>query len=166
MTAENYPKSRLTELVVQELKGELLIYNLTGNKAFCLNAASASTWQLCDGQTSIAEIAQKLSKKFETQINEDFVRLALDQLQRNDLIEADDRLKIELPAVSRREMIKRVGIGALALLPVIAIVTVPIAAQKGSCPPGSPGLPGEIGPQGAPGPPGLPATGPDGSSIL
>jgi hypothetical protein len=35
------PKSRQNDLVVQELEGEVLIYDLSINKAYCLNPTSA-----------------------------------------------------------------------------------------------------------------------------
>jgi hypothetical protein len=57
MALKDYPHSRTKELVVQELKGELLIYDLSTNKAFCLNETSALVWQLCDGKSSISEIS-------------------------------------------------------------------------------------------------------------
>ena len=43
------PKARKENLVVQESNGEVLIYDLDTNKAFCLNETSALVWQACDG---------------------------------------------------------------------------------------------------------------------
>ena len=40
------PRSRRNDLVVQEMDGEILIYNLTENKAFSLNETSALVWEL------------------------------------------------------------------------------------------------------------------------
>lgn len=57
------PVSKRDDLVVQELNGEVLIYNLSDNKAFCLNETSALVWQACDGEKNIAEISKELSKK-------------------------------------------------------------------------------------------------------
>ena len=36
-TKNNPPKCRKNDIVTQDLKGELLIYDLTINKAYCLN---------------------------------------------------------------------------------------------------------------------------------
>ncbi len=57
------PKARKENLVVQELDGEVLIYDLNTNKAFCLNEASALVWQACDGNKDVSEIRKSLGKQ-------------------------------------------------------------------------------------------------------
>ncbi|HZH35571.1 MAG TPA: hypothetical protein VEX64_12070 [Pyrinomonadaceae bacterium] len=42
MASKNIPKARENDLVVQELKDEVLIYDLKINKAYCLNETSAA----------------------------------------------------------------------------------------------------------------------------
>ncbi len=44
------PTQRKAELVIQELNGEVLIYDLGRNKAFSLNETSALVWQACNGE--------------------------------------------------------------------------------------------------------------------
>ena len=68
------PKHRTNNLVIQETETELLIYDLTENKAFCLNESSSIIWQSCDGQKSFEEIAKQ------TQIPQEFVWLRLKNL--------------------------------------------------------------------------------------
>ena len=58
---KNVPLSRRENLVVQEMDNELMIYDLTDNKAFCLNETSAIVWQLCNGKNSITKISSFLS---------------------------------------------------------------------------------------------------------
>lgn len=41
MVSKNHPKGRTNDIIVQELDGEVLIYNLKDNKAFCLNETSS-----------------------------------------------------------------------------------------------------------------------------
>ncbi len=61
-----YPLGRRDNLVVQEIDGEIMIYDLTDNKVFCLNETSALIWQLCDGNKSALEISrQKAIMTFE-----------------------------------------------------------------------------------------------------
>jgi hypothetical protein len=42
------PISRQSNVVVQEIEGEVLIYDLKVNQAYCLNQTSALVFQLCD----------------------------------------------------------------------------------------------------------------------
>ncbi len=74
------PKAREENLVVQEFDGEVLIYDLNTNKAFSLNETSSLVWQLCDGDNSVSEISESISRKLDSPANEDLVWLALEQL--------------------------------------------------------------------------------------
>lgn len=42
-----YPIARKTDLVIQEADDEVLIYDLSTNKASCLNKTAAFVWQNC-----------------------------------------------------------------------------------------------------------------------
>ena len=86
----NLPKSRSTNIVVQELKDEVLIYDLDKNKAYCLNETSALVWQLCDGKNTASEISDKISTQLRTLVSEDLVWLALDQFSKDGLLENDE----------------------------------------------------------------------------
>jgi len=126
------PKSRKENLVVQELEGEVLIYDLEKNKALCLNQTSALVWQSCDGSRTIAEIGDVVGKQLNSQVGEDLVWLALDQLSRENLIDNKSEIKTRFAGMSRREAVRKVGLASLVALPVIASLTAPVAAQTAS----------------------------------
>ena len=126
------PLSRKDNIVVQEMEGEVLIYDLSTNKAVCLNQTSTLIWQACDGSKTPAEISAFISKKLNSPANEDLVWLALDQLKKEKLIENGDELPNHFAGMSRREAIKKVGLSSLIALPVILAVTSPAAAAAGS----------------------------------
>lgn len=127
------PQSRKNDIVVQDLNGEVLIYDLKLNKAFCLNETSALVWQACDGNKSVDEISQAVSKKMNQPANEDLVWLALDQLKKENLLENSEDIVSNFDGMSRREVIKKVGLGTMIALPVISGLVAPtaIAAQSG-----------------------------------
>lgn len=127
------PVSRQTNIVVQELENEFLIYDLSINKAFCLNQTSALVFQLCDGKNSVAEISDLMSKKLKTLVSEDLVWLALEGLRKDNLLENDKELTNHLAGLSRREAVKKVGLASMVALPVIASVVAPdaVMAQSG-----------------------------------
>ena len=139
MNEDFTPKSRKENLVIQELEGEVLIYDLEKNKAFCLNETSALVWQSCDGSRTIAGISDAVGKQLNSQVNEDMVWLALDQLSKENLIENKDEIKNKFDGLSRREVVKKVGLASLVALPVIASLTAPVAAQTGTCTPNATG---------------------------
>jgi hypothetical protein len=130
------PQSRKNDLVVQDLNGEVLIYDLKSNKAFCLNETSALVWQACDGTKSVPEISQTIGKKLNEPANEDLVWLALDQLKKENLLENGEDVTPNFGGMSRREVIRKVGIGTMIALPLISSLVAPtamMALSAGAC---------------------------------
>lgn len=114
------PKSFTENIVQQIIDNELLLYNLTTNKAFCLNQTSAEIYNLCNGTNEIAVIAEK------TNLPKEVVQLAIIDLSKKSLLTE----RIELPT-SRRSLLKNIGLTAVAL-PVISILIAPTAAHAQS----------------------------------
>ena len=135
MRKENKPKSRKENIVVQEVDGEVLIYDLERDKAYCLNKTSAIVWQTCDGTRTIAEINDHLGKQLNAQTDEDIVWLALDQLSKEKLIDPSVDLKSKFEGMSRREVVRKIGLGSVVALPLVAslVAPSPLMAQS-DCP--------------------------------
>jgi hypothetical protein len=128
----NNPKGRENDIVVQQLKDEVLIYDLTTNKAFCLNETSAAIWNLCDGNSSVSDITKQVSKQLKSPVTEDFVWLALDGLKKENLIENETQFSTLFEGLSRREAIRKVGLGSMIALPMISSLIAPTAAHAQS----------------------------------
>lgn len=132
MGSKNNPLSRKENLVTQQIGKEVLIYDLSISKAFCLNETSSVIWQLCDGNSSVSEISHKLSEKFNITASEDLVWLAIDELKKENLLQNAQELENKFDGISRREVIKKVGLGTLIALPLISAVIAPEAVNAGS----------------------------------
>jgi len=126
------PKAREENLVVQELDGEVLIYDLNTNKAFSLNETSSLVWQLCDGDKSVSEISESISRKLDSPANEDLVWLALEQLKKEKLIANGEEVVSNFAGMSRREVIKKVGLGTMIALPLVSSLVAPTAVSAQS----------------------------------
>ncbi len=125
------PIARMEELVTQEINGELLIYDLRTNKAHHLTETAAFVWKNCDGTKSIEEIRKITSNHFKVDVNQDFISLALHQLSKNDLLKNEVKV---IPEISRREVIKRIGLATMIALPIVASLSVPnTALASASC---------------------------------
>lgn len=131
----NNPKCYRENIVIQELETELLIYDLNINKAYCLNHTSAMVWQLSDGENSVTDISRLMSQKLKTPISEDFVWLALDRLQKADLLDKSTKIENEFNGLTRRQIIRKVGLTSMIAMPMIASVVAPTAvnAQSQTC---------------------------------
>ncbi len=135
MQSTKKPLSRKDNLVVQEINDEVLVYDLNDNKAFCLNQTSALVWQACDGERTIPEISRFVSQKLNTPANEDLIWFALDQLKKEKLISLETESSNHFAGMSRREVVKKVGLGTMIALPIVASMIAPkaINAQSGNC---------------------------------
>jgi hypothetical protein len=125
------PKSREDNLVIQNFDTETLIYDLTRDKAFCLNSTSALVWQFCDGAKSISEIADLMTEKLKMPVSEDFVWLAISDLKREELIEVGSEQPF-FEGRSRREAIRKIGFASMIALPVISSLVAPKAVDAQS----------------------------------
>ena len=131
----NKPLSRQSDILVQDLEDELLIYDLRINKAFCLNQTSALVFQFSDGAKTVSEISELMSQKLGILVSEDFVWLALQDLEKENLLGKSKELTDILANLSRREMVKKVGLASMVALPIIASVIAPSPAAAQSANP-------------------------------
>ena len=126
--------ARNEELVVQELPGEVLVYDLRRHKAHCLNKTSAFVWNHCDGQTTADEIARLMEKEWQTPVTEGVVWFALDKLGKADLLQERIILPQARAGMSRRSAVRRLAFGAL-LVPAVMTIVAPTAMAGASVPP-------------------------------
>lgn len=132
------PVVRTAELAVEELDGEVLVYDLERHKAHCLNGTSASIWHAIDGVRSVREIGRGLVDTPEGVDGEAIVWHALAQLDQRDLLLTplpDDAPTASGLASSRRDLLKKAAlVGALSLaIPVVRTIVAPDAAQAATC---------------------------------
>ncbi len=132
MRSQGQAISRKDDLIVKEVEGEVLIYDLKTDKAFCLNETSARVWHLCDGTRNRSEITQQLSQSLSQPVEEGLVALALDQFEKENLLHAGQQAGNKFGGLSRREVVRRIGLGSMLALPVISSLVVPTAASAGS----------------------------------
>jgi hypothetical protein len=132
MSSTVKPTARKDEIVVQEFDNELLIYDLRANKALCLNQTSARIWSKCNGRKSIATIKEELEKETRSVVTDELVWLALDQLKKQNLIEEEKEIPSSFKGLSRREVIRRIGIGSMVALPIITAMIAPLPAFAAS----------------------------------
>lgn len=126
------PCSRQQNIVVQELPNEILIYDLKIDKAYCLNQMAGLVFGFCDGQRTVAEISDLMSQKLKTTVSEELVRLAVNDLGKNNLIENAEYSSIYLMGYSRRELVKKVGLASMVALPIISSIVAPTPAMAAS----------------------------------
>ncbi len=135
------PKARREGIITKQVDGELLIYDRERDKAHCLNPTAAFVWENCDGRRSISALADLLGRELNAAIDEAVIHLALKQLNRDHLLGNGQEEIPLLIDLSRRAVVRRLGIAAV-LLPLITSINTPTALANvsctGTCTPGGP----------------------------
>ena len=127
------PRARKDKLVTTELEGEKLIYDEKLDKAHCLNRTAALVWEHCDGRTTVAQMARLLESETKSPASNEMVWLALRQLEKSHLLEETVARPAQVAGMSRREMVRRLGIVAAITLPLITTIVAPAAVDAASC---------------------------------
>jgi hypothetical protein len=131
--SQTQPLARKDGLVVQKMPDEVLVYDLDEHKAHCLNQTAALVWEQCDGSKSVSDIARRVGTELNASVNDDVVFLALDQLGKDNLLEKRIALPVDMKQMSRRELMRRVGLATAVALPVIISIVSPTAANAVTC---------------------------------
>jgi hypothetical protein len=142
----HHPKMREHGLVIDELPDEVLVYDRERDEAHCLNRTAALVWQHCDGATAPPEIFRRLqleldadgNKDSSKDLREEMVWLALAQLERNHLLEHSVSVPSQFARLSRRQMVRGLGLAAALAVPVISSIVAPRAVEAATLqPPGA-----------------------------
>lgn len=127
----NYlPKARVENIVTQDIDGELLIYDLSVNKALCLNETAKTVWQACDGKTTFDDFRRKSNPDF----SDELIWLTLEKLKQDSLFDKNEGITPNFNGLSRREVVKKIGFTSMIAMPIIASIVAPSAihAQSGA----------------------------------
>ncbi len=127
------PLARREGLIVEQMPDEVLVYDLERHKAHCLNRTAAFVWQNCDGKSGVSKIARRMSQEFNATVTDDLVYLALDQLGKDHLLEKRVTLPAEMINVSRRQVMRRIGLATAVALPIVISIMSPTAAHAVTC---------------------------------
>jgi hypothetical protein len=119
------PQAREDGLLVRDLGGEVIVYDLDQHAAHCLNPSAAAVFKRCDGSQTVTELVRGLREELGPEVDEQWVGVALGGLADAKLL-GDSPLP---PQPGRRELLRRAGLGAALLLPAIVSTVAPTPAE-------------------------------------
>lgn len=123
-------QARKENVAEQQAGDETMIYDLSADKAYLLNETSAFVWQMCNGENDLYSISRALAEKKKQPVNEEIVKLSIDQLSELGLM--NEETPKYFSKTSRRKAIKQIGLATLVALPIVFALTVPTAANASS----------------------------------
>ena len=122
------------KLLLLELEDEVLMYDSERNVAHCLNRTAGLVWKHCDGRTSVDEILHMLQDGSHSPVDQTVVWLALEQLNKAHLLEEPIPPRdLKSKGLSRRDLIRKLGMASAVALPLVTSVLAPTAAHAASC---------------------------------
>ena len=138
--AERMPRARQQGLIIENLPGEVLVFDSERDRAHCLNQTAALVWKYCDGKTTVSQMARNLERDLNSpNVDERMVSYALEQLSRDHLLEESIVPAAMLSGLTRRQMVRTLGIAAVIAVPLVTSIVVPTAQAATSC--SAPGQP-------------------------
>src|SRR5687768_8930638 len=122
-------------LLRHELDGQVLIYDARDDRVHLLDTTTGHVFELLEqGEKSREGIVSALATRMNTLESESLLQLSLDELRKADLLETGPAVPA-LSDISRRDLLRKVGLaGAAALaIPAIATLTATSAYAQASC---------------------------------
>src|SRR6266542_6412446 len=126
---KNLPLARKADLVVREIPDEVLVYDLKRDKAYCLNQTAAFVWKKSNGRKTVVEVTRLLEQERKEPVDEKVVWLAVDQLEKMNLMASRTGRPPHLPRLSRRDMMRAMGVAASVGLPLVTAIIAPRAVS-------------------------------------
>src|SRR5271169_5941621 len=119
------PKAKTERLIVKVIDDETLVYD--HGRASCLNEFAARVWRECDGEKSVADIADELGE------DERAVWLALHRLNKSKLLVEEIALPLDMrTGKTRRQIAGQLGLGAAVAAVSSIIMTTAAHASCGT----------------------------------
>jgi hypothetical protein len=133
------PLARKSDIFVEYLPEEVILYDKTNDKVHCLNKIAAAIWESCDGTRTVDDLAQIIEAKFGAPSDRKLVVLALEELEKADLMESGSVMVPDAGLTSRREAVGKIAMAGSALVAtIIAAAPTAHASVTGDPPPHKP----------------------------
>jgi hypothetical protein len=127
------PLARKGNLFSVNLPEEVIVYNKSDNKVHCLNKIAAAIWESCDGTRTADELAEIVEARLGAPPDLQVVQLALEELERAELLEPGTAVVPDAALASRHEAVPKIAKAGSAL---VATIVAPAPEAHASMPPG------------------------------
>ena len=127
------PLARKSNLFAENLPEEVILYDKSNNKVHCLSKTAAAIWESCDGTRSVDDLARFVEAKLGAPADREVVLLALEELEKADLLEAGSGIVPDAALTSRREAVGKIALAGTALVATIVASAPKAHASVGPC---------------------------------
>jgi len=130
------PVARRTNIFVENLPEEVVLYDKTNHKVHCLSRSAAAVWESCDGTRSADDLAHIVETKAGAPADRKLVLQALEELDKAGLLEIGGGTVMDARFTSRREAVGKIAMAGTALVAtIVASAPAAHASTGGPWPP-------------------------------
>jgi hypothetical protein len=124
------PRAREAGVLARSVGDQLVVYDQERRRLHVLNRTTALVWHHCDGQHTVADLAELAGRELGIEADVGLIWLALVRLQKANLLEERVAPPPALANMARSELLRRVaGVAAVALLPTVMTLSSPSPAS-------------------------------------
>ncbi len=131
------PLARKSDTFSENLPQEVVLYDKINNKVHCLSKTAAAVWESSDGTRTVDDLAQIVEGKSGAPVDRKLVLLALDELEKADLMESGSGMILDAALTSRRKAMGKIALAGTALVTTI-VASAPQAHASTGDPPNDP----------------------------
>ena len=114
------PKAIRDRFYAEDLGDQTVVFDAATRRACSLNSTASFVWKQCDGETSLDEIGQRVSAKFQGEDGSVIAALAVEELSSAGMLEAFSDKVVSNRSFNRRELLsKAAALGVL--VPIVAV---------------------------------------------
>ena len=113
------PKAIRDRFFAEDLGEETVVYNTASREARSLNSTASFVWRQCDGRTSLGEIGNRVSQRFEVNEGAEIAALAIQELNDAGMLESVTSGAGLSKSVSRRQLISKLAVAGV-ILPIVS----------------------------------------------
>jgi hypothetical protein len=131
----NLPRVR-PGLLRHELDGQVLIYDAREDRVHLLDTTTGHVFELLQEEGKTREsIVSELASRMNSIETDSLLQLSLDELRKAELLDEAATAMPALSDISRRDLLRKVGLAGAAavLIPAIATLTATSAYAQASC---------------------------------
>jgi hypothetical protein len=132
MNKIRFPKARKSKLLIRKVGNETVVYDTKTHNALALNELTTAVWEVCTGKSDASSLLEIIRCSGLVNAVDQVVLMAIDQLNRAGLLKTSTETnETDKKRLTRREMIRLIGITSAAALPAISIIGIqPAIAQS------------------------------------
>ena len=126
MLNETYcPKMARNDVLSRKVGNETIVYDPHTAEAACLDEVMSVVWTMCDGKRDVRTLLDEVKRAGFQEVSIHSIWVAIEELAEAGLLVKADDCESKNYSENRREMLRLLGTGAIAVIPALTAISIP-----------------------------------------